>query len=124
MNLKTELNNLTNNDIYSMILFALYKSHEIPEYSSISELSYILDKDNLLKLCEFYGGQTIKIPTIKDIEDYMNALLVYQQVNIEHKNLEKVLCEMKRKNGSALKVEENYKQISELLKEYNFNSGR
>ena len=124
MNLKTELNNLTNNDIYSMILFVLYKSHEIPEYSSISELSYILDKDSLLKLCEFYGGQTIKIPTIKDIEDYINALLVYQQVNIEHKNLEKVLCEMKRKNGSTLKVEENYKQISELLKEYNFNSGR
>ena len=124
MNLKKELNNLTNNDIYAMILFALYKSNEIPEYSSLSELSYILDKDSLLKLCEFYGGQTIKIPTIKEIEDYINALLVYQQVDIEHKNLQTVLCNLKRKNGSTLKIEENYKQISELLKEYNFNSGR
>lgn len=26
------------------------------EYSSLSELAYILDKDNLLNLCEFFGG--------------------------------------------------------------------
>lgn len=124
MNLKTELNKLSTNDIYSLVLFALYKSKEIPEFSSISELSYLLDKENLLKLCEFYGGQTIKIPTIKEIEDYINALLVYQEVDIEHKDFTQVIRSMKRKNGSTLKIKENYKHIKQLLKDYKFNTGR
>ena len=67
MKIKTELENLKEKDIYSLMLFALYKAQEIPEYASLSQLAYILDKDNLLKLCEFYGGLTIKIPTVKEL---------------------------------------------------------
>ena len=72
-----ELNNLKSQDIYSLILFALYKLREIPEYSTLSELAYIVDKENLLKLCEYFGGTTIHIPTIDELESILYSLLLY-----------------------------------------------
>lgn len=56
----------------------------IPEYSSIAELVYILDKDNMLNLCEYFGGQTIKIPTIKELESLVYSLLLFQYTKIDN----------------------------------------
>ena len=124
MSIKRELDNLTESDIYSLMLFALYKAHELPEYSSLSQLSYILDKDNLLKLCEYYGGTTIRIPTIGELELLLNSLIVYQLVDIENNPLDEVLESMKIKTGSNLEIKKNYYIMRELLSRYNFNSGR
>jgi hypothetical protein len=49
----------------------------VPDYMVLSELVYVLDKDNLLKLCEYFGGSTIKIPTIKELESIVYSLLLY-----------------------------------------------
>ena len=46
-NIQASLDNLNMVDIYSMMLFALYKLNNVPEYSTLSELVYILDKDSL-----------------------------------------------------------------------------
>jgi hypothetical protein len=74
MSIKTELNNLKNMDIYSLLLFTLYQCRKSDEYSSLSELAYILDKQNLLNLCEYFGGLTIQIPTIDELESLLNSL--------------------------------------------------
>lgn len=124
MSIKRELDNLTEADIYSLMLFALYKANELPAYSSLSQLSYILDKDNLLKLCEYYGGTTIRIPTIGELELLLNSLIVYQLVDIENKPLDEVLESMRAKTGSNLEIKKNYFIMKELLSKYNFNSGR
>ena len=79
----TELDNLRTKDIYSLILFALFKLKDLPEYSALSELAYILDKENLLKLCEFFGGMTITIPTMQELESIVYSLVLYQYVNID-----------------------------------------
>ena len=81
--IRTYIKNLKQTDYYSLILFALYKFNEIPEYSSLSELAYTLDKDNLLNLCEMFGGQTIKIPTVHELESLIYSLLLYQYANID-----------------------------------------
>jgi hypothetical protein len=124
MNISKELNNLTEADIYSLMLFVLYKTNELPEYSSLSQLSYILDKENLLKLCEYYGGTTIRIPTIRELELLLNSLLVYQLVDIENNPLDEILESMRIKTGSNTEIKRNYFVIKELLSKYNFNSGR
>lgn len=80
---KTELDNLRTKDIYSLILFALFKLKDLPEYSALSELAYVLDKENLLKLCEFFGGMTITIPTMQELESIVYSLVLYQYVNID-----------------------------------------
>lgn len=72
-----DLDLLKETDIYSMALFILYKFMEVPEYSSLCELPYILDKENLLKLCQYFGGQTIKIPTVLEFKGILNAILLY-----------------------------------------------
>ena len=64
MTIKEELQKLHEPDIWSLLLFVLFKIKDIPEYSGISELAYILDRKNLLKLCEYFGGTTITMPTI------------------------------------------------------------
>ena len=118
MNIKNELDKLSTPDIYSMMLFVLYKSTEIPEYSSLSQLAYILDKDSLLKLCEFYGGLTIKVPTISQLENLLEGLLMYQLVDIEHQDFEEVSQQFEKG------VRDSYLHIKEILKNYKFNSGR
>ena len=73
-NTKDSLKQLNSSDTYSLILFCLYKIKNNEKYSTLSELAYVLDKDNLLKLCEYFGGLTIKIPTIDEIESLVQAL--------------------------------------------------
>ena len=77
---KVEIDTLRDKDLYSLVLFALFKLRDIPEYSALSELAYILDKDNMLKLCEYFGGLTLKIPTIEELEGILYSLVLYQQV--------------------------------------------
>ena len=73
-NYNSNIDNLKKRDVYSLMLFVLYKLRDIPEYSSISELAYILDKDNLLRLCEYFGGITLTIPTIDELESIIYSL--------------------------------------------------
>lgn len=124
MNLKSEINNLSEEDIYSLMLFALYKLEDDPQYSSLSQLSYILDKNSLLNLCEFYGGLTIKIPTIDDLKNLLNALIMFQRIDIDGEPEEFVREQMIAKNGRSVRNERTYAHIKEILKNYNFNSGR
>lgn len=124
MKIKTELENLKEKDIYSLMMFALYKAHELPEYSCLSELAYILDKDNLLKLCEFFGGMTITIPTTAELENLIYALLMFQEIDIEKKSYETVYNNLKQKEIDANHVKDSYYIIKELLRDYKFDSGR
>lgn len=124
MNIKNEINNLKTADIYSLMMFVLYKMTDIPEYSALSQLAYILDKDSLLKLCEFYGGLTITIPTIDELENMLYALLLYQEVDIEHKDYNKALEVLHKKDLPIDTIENNYVNVKDILKNYNFNSGR
>ena len=77
MKIKTEIAKLKEMDVYSLMLFALYKIKDIPEFSTLSEMAYVLDKDNLLKLCEYFGGLTIKIPTVEELQSIIYALVLY-----------------------------------------------
>ena len=122
--IREELDKLTTSDIYSLMLFALYKAGDLPEYSSLSQMSYILDKKNLLKLCEFFGGTTIRIPTISELEELLDALLVYQLVDIEGGDIEEAFSTARAKRGSDLIIRKHYANIKGVLSKYNFVSGR
>ena len=78
-NIIKALEELDKKDIYSLILFILYRLKEIPEYSTLSELVYILDNENFIKLINYYGGKTIRIPKVDELSTILNALLVYER---------------------------------------------
>ena len=124
MNLiKANIESLKETDIYSLILFSLYKIREIPEYSTLSELVYILDKKNLLNFLECFGGMTIKIPTLNELKIIINVLLLYQLVDIEGNDYNKALSSLDIKTFNKKEIEICYIKLKSILEQYNFNRG-
>ena len=80
---KTNLDNLHLSDVYSLMLFVLYKVQDIPDYATLSELCYLLDGSNINRLFTYFAGQTITFPTKEEMSILSNALLLYQYVQID-----------------------------------------
>ena len=114
----TNLNNLKERDVYSLLLFCLYKLSDIPEYSSLSELVYVMDKNNFLNFCEYFGGQTIKVPTIEELDALMYSLLLYQYVKIDKIPYEKALTLIGHESKELRAVKKNYRKLCEVLQKY------
>lgn len=120
MKIKDELLNLRNKDIFSLLLFVLFRCNKVKEYSTLSELAYTLDKDNLLKLLEYFGGTTITIPTISELETLLYSLLLYQYVHVdgmEFVDAERIIRSSYRDVDSVV---EGYIKIKGTLEEFEF----
>lgn len=118
----TNLDSLKERDVYSLLLFCLYKLQEIPEYSSLSELVYVMDKSNFLNLCEYFGGQTLRIPTINEVESLMYSLLLYQYVNIDHIPYNKAIDIIGKESHELREVKKNYRNLCKVLENYTFTA--
>lgn len=90
------------------------------EYSSLSELAYVLDQKNFLKLCEYFGGTTITIPTIDQLQELIQAMVLYQYINVEHIPQPAAEQLIKKSNCSIENVRKNYKKVGEVLSNYDF----
>ena len=121
-NIKDCLNTLKVSDIYSLMLFILYKVRDIPEYAVLSELCYLLDSTNMTRLLTYFSGKTITFPTEEEMAILTNALLLYQYVNIEGDSLIEGQSKL-RQLGSKQKekVTDLYLQIIPIINNYNIN---
>lgn len=115
-----ELLSIKELDIYSLILFALFKLRSIPEYLTLSELVYILDKESLLKLCEYFGGLTLKIPTIQELESILYSLLLYQYVDINKMEYEDAVKLLGKNSSELRKIKSDYTKLKTVLENYSF----
>lgn len=118
--IREELTKLKDVDVYSLILFVLFKARNVPELASLSELAYVLDKDNLLKLCEYFGGQTITIPTITELEELIYSLVLYQYVDIDGMPYEEAIKIIGHKRVELRTVKSNYTKLKQVLDTYRF----
>jgi hypothetical protein len=82
--LDSSLSELNKEDTYSIMLLLLYLSTDNPRYSTLSELSYILDHDSFLNFIKFYEGQTIEVPTIQQTTDSLRLLILYQYYKVDN----------------------------------------
>lgn len=114
------LNSLNKTDIYSLMLFTLYKMNDDPKYSTLSELCYILDGDNLSKLLSYYGGMTIKIPTLREMRLLLQALLLFQYVNLEKGTFEEGLKAVTEDEFEPEEIKSTYKLLLEVVDNYEF----
>ena len=121
MNISSSLDKLKTADIYSLMLFVLYKLKDSEKYSTLSELSYLLDKDSLLKLCQYYGGLTITIPKISDLEKVLNGLLLFQQVDLENKDFDETISNFDMKKSERESLIDTYVEIKKTIENYRFN---
>lgn len=119
---KTDYNNLHLSDIYSLMLFVLFKIRDIPEYSVLSEMCYLLDGNNMTRFLAYFAGKTIKVPTEKEFSTLASALLLYQYVNIEGHTL--VVAQNKLGETTKKQLEEItnlYIELLPIMKEYNID---
>jgi hypothetical protein len=120
MSIKSELNNLKNVDVYSLLLFTLYQCRNSNEYSALSELAYILDEQNLLNLCEYFGGMTITIPKIEELELLLCGLSVYKSINIDGMSVAEGLLPYQHHKFGVDEIKEAYLKISNVMTNYHF----
>ena len=117
---KEKLQSMQMTDVYSLLLFALYKIKEVPEYSTLSELSYILDGESLFKFMEYFGGKTIKVPTLSEFKVVVEALLLYQYVNIEGISFNQALKLLDTSSASIKDIKTCYAKMVDILNTYSF----
>ena len=119
MNLKNSVKSFSEKDVYSLILFAIYKSQDVPEYKELSELCFLLDKRNFLRFCEYFGGTTIKVPTIKELEIYLQALQLYE-CDLKGDKKDSLLNDMSKVRKKQ--VLECYDKLISVLQEFTYES--
>lgn len=124
MNMNSELDKLKTKDVYSLILFILYKIKDNDKYSTLSELAYIVDKESLLNICQYFGGLTITIPTIDEFEDILNVLLLYQKVDVEGRDLDKTLDDFGIRRRNKENMITLYQQVQSILSNYKIDVKR
>lgn len=74
---------LSKDDTYSTMLLLLSAVKDNPNYTTLSELPYVLDRENFLNFIEFFGGQTITIPTKNELLSSIRVLLLFQYYKVE-----------------------------------------
>ena len=119
---KADFDKLHLSDIYSLMLFVLFKIRDIPEYSVLSEMCYLLDGNNMTRFLTYFAGKTIKVPTEKEFSTLASALLLYQYVNLEGNTL--VVAQQKLGDTTKKQLDEItnlYIELLPVMKEYNID---
>ena len=57
--------------------------HDVPEFSWLPELFSIVGHDSLIKLCKYAGGETIRIPTLDELSESIDAIQQFYDVYIK-----------------------------------------
>ncbi len=120
--IKANLDKLHLSDIYTLMMFILFKVEEVPEYATLSRLCFLLDGNNLTRLLAYFAGQTIKIPTEEEFKELTNALLLYQYINLEGQSLVDAQRQLNVKDDKEKeKILDLYLKIIPIIKEYNID---
>lgn len=122
-NIVKSLNELKMEDVYSLLLFALSELKDVPEYKTISELCYIVDKNSLLNLFKYYGGMTITIPKVDDFKLILNTLIFYELLNVEHLSYSEALSQIDLNEVSEEELKTCLSKISIILDKFDFKRG-
>ena len=118
VSVKTEFNNLSEQDIWSLLLFAMFNMKNDEKYSCISELAFIFDKTTLFKFCEYFGGTTIKVPTISQLELLLKALLLYKYLDIDNIEYDDAIKKLDLHTYTVRDVKDCYYSIKDVLSNY------
>lgn len=109
-------------DVYALLCGYLFEFKNVPEYSVISELAYLLDRESFVNLIDYFEGQTFKVPTKKDFQNAVRTLLLLQYYEIEGRPWKDslVAAGFDTSDGRAAQIQ--LKKLKTTLEKYNFTS--
>lgn len=110
------LDNLQKEDLYSVATALLYTLKDTPQYSTMSELFYILDYPNFIKLIKYYGGQEIRVPTHEEINEMLTVLLLYQYREVEELSWDECLKKVNADPDQSKSLRGKVNALLSLLK--------
>jgi hypothetical protein len=58
--------------------------HDEPEFAWLPELFSIIGHESLIELCKYAGGETIRIPTLEQLSNSIQALQLFYDIDIKH----------------------------------------
>lgn len=116
---KSKLLELNTVELYNFILFALYKLRDNPDYLVLSEMMLLLDKDTVLTLMEYFGGLTITIPKISDLQTVIKTLNIYVGTKFHGKNFIDMIQGIPKKERK--KVRDCYDKLEHIMELYKVN---
>lgn len=70
---------------FSYLLGLMRPLYNIDEFAFLPELFSLLGHKNLIELCRYCGGETITIPTLYQLNESIQALQYFYDLNIKHK---------------------------------------
>ena len=121
-NLKDTIDKLQLSDIYSLMFFILYKTQDIPEYATVSEMCYLLDGNNMTRLLTYFAGKTITIPTAAELSILINSLMLYNSINLKGNSFAEAVEKLENVTEKQKeKIVELYLKIIPVMKEYNID---
>lgn len=121
-NLKDTIDKLQLSDIYSLMFFILYKTQDIPEYATVSEMCYLLDGNNMTRLLTYFAGKTITIPTAAELSILINSLMLYNSINLKGNSFAEAIEKLENVTEKQKeKIVELYLKIIPVMKEYNID---
>lgn len=113
-----DLNTLRDDDLITILLYCLYKFTDDPDYATISELAYTLDKDNFYKMCATFGGTTLRIPTLDEYRMLVKVMLIFQYVNADGLSFVEACEKADVQNMDLDEISNLYSLMSEVLDSY------
>lgn len=123
-NISKRLDTLNSKDVYSLMLFSLYKLRGIPEYSTLSELVYVLDKESLFNFLSVFAGLTIKVPKMDELQEVIDGLALYSLANIENVPFDEAFVEVCRQDTNKESLKKCYDTICKVVCMSDFNRGQ
>lgn len=109
-------------DIYALLCGYLFEFKNVPEFSIISELAYLLDKESFVNLIDYFEGQTFTVPTKKDFQNAIRTLLLLQYYEIEGKPWKDSLVEAGFDTSDGRAAQIQLKKLKQTLEKYNFTN--
>ena len=71
-------------------------------------------------LISYFGGLTIKIPTLRELKLVINGMLLYEYVNIDNIEYKQALKLLEEEDFTQREIKDVYNSIVSVLEKYDF----
>lgn len=109
-------------DVYAILCGYLFEFKEIPEYSILSELTYLLDSKSFINLIKYFEGQTVRIPTREEFQSAIKVLLLLQYFEIERKPWKESLQLAGFQTSEGRSAQKKLDKLKATIKNYNYTN--
>lgn len=73
---------------FHYLLGLMQPLHNVPDFCWLPELFSIIGHERLITLCKYAGGEAIKIPTLDQLSNSIDALQWFYDIYVKHTKAE------------------------------------